>query len=110
MIPSHSLAPDGGSDLIKNFILSVLPNIPGARTGAIAINEAMWEHVLWNREEEAKRAAQRPSNEDPEDPDDIYVYGDEDVPTFQPGDWTGIERDRRSAFLIISTLKSEGIL
>lgn len=43
--------------------------------------------------------------------DDVYVYGDEEDPSEkQKGDWTGIDRDRRSAFLIIGSLKSEGIL
>lgn len=41
--------------------------------------------------------------------DSIHVYGDEEVKS-RKGDWTGIERDRRSAFLIIGALRSEGIL
>lgn len=43
--------------------------------------------------------------------DDVYVYGDEEDPSAtQKGDWSGINRDRRSAFLIMGSLKSEGIL
>jgi hypothetical protein len=42
--------------------------------------------------------------------DDVYVTGNQDVSLKRKGDWVGVERDRRSAFLIIGALKSEGIL
>jgi hypothetical protein len=48
--------------------------------------------------------------ESEEDPDDIYVFGDEGLVSEKKGDWIGVDRDRRSAFLIIGALKSEGIL
>ena len=45
-----------------------------------------------------------------DDNGDVFVYGDDDIPVKRRGDWTGVDRDRRSAYLIIGALKSEGIL
>ena len=78
-----------------------------ARTVAVTISDAQWEDVLWDREEETKASQTEPERDDGED---IFVYGDEDPPKRRKGDWTGIDRDRRSAFLIIGALRSEGIL
>jgi len=98
--------------MLSNLLTSVLPNMPDARTVAVTISDAQWEDVLWNREEEETRksaeAATKPDISGGED--DIYVYGDEEDKTDRPGDWAGIDRDRRSAFLIMGALKSEGIL
>lgn len=65
--------------------------------------------MLWDREEEERRLSQE-RTEFEEDPDDIYVFGDEGLISEKKGDWIGVDRDRRSAFLIIGALKSEGIL
>jgi hypothetical protein len=44
--------------------------------------------------------------------DDVYVYADEEQAEEEPrkGDWTGVERDRRSAFLIMGALRGEGLV
>jgi hypothetical protein len=42
--------------------------------------------------------------------EDIYTYEDEKGPVKEKGDWVGVERDRRSAFLIMGGLRAEGIL
>ncbi|KAF5370133.1 hypothetical protein D9758_001021 [Tetrapyrgos nigripes] len=95
----QSPADDGTSELLSNLLTSVLPNIRDAKTVAITISDAQWEDVLWDREEEEKEKEQP---KEP-DPDDIYVYGDEeDVPQHRRGDWVGVDRDRRSAYLIIA--------
>ncbi|THV08522.1 hypothetical protein K435DRAFT_814923 [Dendrothele bispora CBS 962.96] len=101
---------DGTSELVSNLLTAVLSNIRGATSVAvITSSDAQWEDVLWDREEEEKEKEQ-PDDPDPS-PDDIYVYGDEDI-LAKPrrGDWVGVDRDRRSAYLIIGALKSEGIL
>lgn len=100
---------DGTSELLSNLLTSVLPNIRDAKTVAVTISDGQWEDVLWDREaEEKEKDAQE--NEKPKNDDDIYAYGDEDIPLKKPGDWVGVDRDRRSAYLIMGALRSEGIL
>jgi hypothetical protein len=84
----------------------VLPNVRDAKTVAVTISDSQWEDVLWNREEE------KDSNENAngQDAEDIYTFGDEDITETKPGDWVGVDRDRRSAYLIMGALRSEGIL
>ncbi|KAK0468396.1 uncharacterized protein EV420DRAFT_1504257 [Desarmillaria tabescens] len=103
---------DGTSELLSNLLTSILPNIRDAKTVAITISDSQWEDVLWNREEEEKKGKQSKEERVPvDDEDDIYVYGDEEEEgKRQPRDWTGVDRDRRSAFLIMGALRSEGIL
>ncbi|KAI6119318.1 hypothetical protein EDD16DRAFT_1692643 [Pisolithus croceorrhizus] len=103
----HSQSADGTSELLSNMLLSVLPNIGDAKTVAVAVSDSQWEEVLWDREEEERQNCEIIS---PEDPDDIFVTGDEGLPHQKRGDWVGVDRDRRSAFLIIGALRSEGIL
>ncbi len=101
---------DGTSELLSNLLTSILPNIRDAKTVAITISDSQWEDVLWNREEEEKEKRSKEERM-PVDEDDIYVYGDEEEDgKQQPRDWTGVDRDRRSAFLIMAALRSEGIL
>jgi len=103
----HSPMADGTSELISNLLTSVLPNIRDAKTVAVTISDSLWEEVLWDREEEDRSAEAVKKGE----PDDIYVPDDQDsMPMKRRGDWVGVERDRRSAFLIMGALKSEGIL
>lgn len=43
---------------------------------------------------------------------DVYAYAEEadTVTNMRKGDWVSLERDRRSAFMIIMGLRSEGIV
>ena len=100
---------DGTLDLLNNLLVSILPNIPDAKTAAVTISDAMWEEVLWDREQEEERLEGNLKDEN-EDLDKIYVSGDEGLTTFRKGDWTGVDRDRRSAYLIIGALRGEGLL
>ncbi|KAJ3722914.1 hypothetical protein FB446DRAFT_712366 [Lentinula raphanica] len=114
-LPGLNVGPaaDGTSELLSNLLTSVLPNVPDAKTVAVTISDAQWEDVLWDREEEEraqKEAALAKERETFGEVDDVFVYGVEDIPVKRRGDWTGVDRDRRSAFLIIGALKSEGIL
>jgi len=103
----HSQAADGTSELLSNLLLSVLPNIRDAKTVAVAVSDSQWEEVLWDREEEERQSRERDVGGGEED---IFAAGEEGLPAKQRGDWTGVDRDRRSAFLIIGALRSEGIL
>ena len=87
--------------------MSVLPNIRDAKTVAVAVSDSQWEEVLWDREEEERLSREKDPEEDQED---IFVTGEEGLPVKRRGDWVGVDRDRRSAFLIIGALRSEGIL
>jgi len=44
------------------------------------------------------------------DEEGLYITPDDVLPTAKKGDWTGIYREQRSAFLIIGAMKSEGVL
>ncbi|KII95170.1 hypothetical protein PLICRDRAFT_128707 [Plicaturopsis crispa FD-325 SS-3] len=119
----HSKTPDGTSELLSGLLTTILPNIRDAKTVAVTISDEQWEEALWDREEEEMAAARErkakerqdntgpdnAKNEPPAD-DDIYMDGEADIPVQEKGDWIGVERDRRSAFLIIGALRSEGIL
>ena len=63
--------------------------------------------MQWDTEEELQREADRKKAQ--EDDDDIYATED-DHPPFKKGDWIGLDRDRRSAYMIINVLKQEGLL
>ncbi|KAF8138734.1 hypothetical protein EV363DRAFT_1427609 [Boletus edulis] len=104
----HSQAADGTSELLSNLLLSVLPNIRDAKTVAVAVSDSQWEEVLWDREEEERLSKEQ--QDAGEDEEDIFVAGEERLSTKRRGDWVGVDRDRRSAFLIIGALRSEGIL
>lgn len=103
----HSQAADGTSELLSNLLLSVLPNIRDAKTVAVAVSDSQWEEVLWDREDEERLSREK---EVEVDEDNIFVAGEEGLSGKKRGDWTGVDRDRRSAFLIIGALRSEGIL
>lgn len=104
----HSQTSDGTSELLSNLLTSVLPNIRDAKTVAVTISDSQWEEVLWDREEE--ECGMQQSRAEKEDFDNIYTLEEQDSEVPVKGDWTGVDRDRRSAFLIIGALKSEGIL
>ncbi|RDB22501.1 hypothetical protein Hypma_010150 [Hypsizygus marmoreus] len=105
----HSPIADGTSELLSNLLTSVLPNVRDAKTVAVTISDTQWEDVLWDREE-LEKGVQDPIHDSPEASEDIYAYGDEDIPEKKRGDWIGVDRDRRSAYLIMGALRSEGIL
>ena len=99
---------DAGLELLNNLLVSILPEIPDAKTVAVTMSDSVWEEVLWDREQEEEEADGQTG--DPEDTDDVFVCGDEGLTTFRRGDWAGVDRDRRSAYLIILALRSEGLL
>lgn len=109
---------DGTSELLSNLLLSILPNVPNASAVAVTVPDSQWEEVLWNRTddedtEEELNGKPKANSHGADAEDDIYAYEDEEdanADVKRKGDWVGVDRDRRSAFLIIGALKSEGIL
>ncbi|KAF8195861.1 hypothetical protein K438DRAFT_1918996 [Mycena galopus ATCC 62051] len=107
----HSPIADGTSELLSNLLTSVLPNISDAKTVAVTISDSQWEDVLWDREEEEEEQKEREIDEKQMEDNDIYACGDEGTEKiFKRRDWLGVNRDRRSAYLIIGGLRSEGLL
>ena len=107
---------DGTSELLSNLLTSLLPRVPDAKTVAVTIPPGQWEEVLYSGDSTEPEAdgdgesTKEPCDETQEEiVDDVYVYG-VPPPRERKGDWQGIDRDRRAAFLIIGALKSEGLL
>ncbi|OCB90871.1 hypothetical protein A7U60_g1895 [Sanghuangporus baumii] len=102
---------DGTSELLSSLLVSIIPNVPNATPVAVSIDDSLWDEMQWNcNEPEPTKALHDTDQVDQEDAD-VFAFGDEEDPSAkQKGDWMGIDRDRRSAFLIMGSLKSEGIL
>jgi hypothetical protein len=96
---------DNTSEMVTNLLTSVLPQMPGAKTLAVTVSDFEWAEVIFYEKEEGEKDGKRQEAED-----DIWVSGEDEEPTYNPGDWVGVERDRRSAYLIIGALRSEGII
>jgi len=101
----HAPITDGTSELLSDLLLSVFPNVAGASTVAVVVSDAQWEEALAGDEPAADEEERKPDEAD----DDIYVSED-DLSLDKKNDWVGVERDRRSAFLVIGALRPEGIL
>lgn len=67
------------------------------------MSETQWEDSMYAREDPKRESDEMKT-------DDIYVVGHEDIPESKRGDWVGLDRDRRSAFVILGALRSEGLL
>ncbi|TFK89958.1 hypothetical protein K466DRAFT_584143 [Polyporus arcularius HHB13444] len=93
--------------VLTDLLLSILPNVSDPRIVAMTLGEWQWAEVEWDTEEDLEREAERKKAEP--DEDDIYA-ADGDHPQYHKSDWVGIDRDRRSAYLIIGVLKQEGLL
>ncbi|KAF9567306.1 hypothetical protein CPC08DRAFT_703216 [Agrocybe pediades] len=102
----HSAVADGTSELLSNLLTSILPNVRDAKTVAVTISDAQWEDVLWDRDG-GVNLSKAETNEENNDP---YAWDDTDVTDWKQGDWVGVDRDQRSAFLIVGALRSEGLL
>jgi len=104
---------DGTSELLSNLLTSLLPPLPDARTVAVTIPPGQWDEVLYSGDSAIDETNATTGSADLEDDeevlDGVYIYG---VPPSRskPGDWQGIDRDRRAAFLVIGALKAEGLL
>jgi hypothetical protein len=97
----------GSSLLLSSLLVSVLPNVPGAKTEAVTISDDQWEDVLWDREADGQRTVNEFVCDEKED---IFVTPEDDGSSHSKGDWGGVDRDRRSAYLIIGALRSDGLI
>ncbi|KAG6844904.1 hypothetical protein H0H87_002603 [Tephrocybe sp. NHM501043] len=95
----HSPVADGTSELLSNLLTSILPNIKDAKTVAVTISDSQWDDVLWDREQEEKNVNSTEGKETSENLEDIYAYGDEDIPEKKDKDWVGIDRDRSATVI-----------
>jgi hypothetical protein len=78
----------------------------------VTIPPGQWDEVLYSGDssiDETDASRSGDWEDDEEVLDGVYIHGVPPSKTKQ-GDWQGIERDRRAAFLIIGALKSEGLL
>jgi len=98
----------GSSLLLSNLLVSVLPNVQGAKTEAVTISDDQWEDVLWDREADEQRTANQEFSGN--EIEDIFVTAKDDGSSHSKGDWGGVDRDRRSAYLIIGALRSDGLI
>ena len=96
---------DNTSEMVTNLLTSVLPQMPGAKTLAVTVSDFEWAEVIFYEKEEGENDEKKQEVED-----DIWASGEDEEPVYKPGDWVGVERDRRSAYLIIGALRSEGII
>ena len=95
------------SELMSGLLVSVVPNVQDAKLSVVTISDAQWDDVLWDRE------AERGTGEDGRaagEEESVYVRGTAEEKEEHKGDWVGVDRDRRSAYLIIGALKSEGLV
>ncbi|KAI0320817.1 hypothetical protein OF83DRAFT_486723 [Amylostereum chailletii] len=117
-LPVAAMSSEEASGLLSALLVSVLPNVRDAKTVAVTISDGQWEDVLWDREaeekakEEAEVEAEREKRRRGGGEDDLFVSEEEEREEEggKRGDWVGIDRDRRSAYLIIGALKSEGLV
>jgi hypothetical protein len=111
--------------IVSNMLSSILPNMVGAVIFAVTVGPDQWEDVLWDPEEDRKRKeAEAKAKEEAEkraqgdvgmdatleNDDDVYVYGVEEIPHVPSRDWVGLDRERRSAYMVSGVLKSENLL
>ncbi|OSX60215.1 hypothetical protein POSPLADRAFT_1047682 [Postia placenta MAD-698-R-SB12] len=102
----HEQTIDGSSELLIALLTSVIPITASAKMVAVTVADTIWEEVLGGIDDED---ADSESDGHSTVIDDIFVSPD-DLPRAQPGDWTGLNRDRRSAYLIVGALKQEGLI
>lgn len=96
---------DNTSEMVTNLLTSVLPQMPGAKTLAVTVSDFEWAEVIFYEKEEGESKEKMEEVEN-----DVWVSGEDEEVVHKPGDWVGVERDRRSAYLIIGALRSEGII
>ena len=84
----------------------MLPDVKNAAPVAVTVDDTQWAEVHWNCNEPIKSTTTSSQIDN-----DVFAYETEEDPSQkQSGDWTGVERDRRSAFLIVGALRPEGML
>lgn len=111
--------------LVPSFLAALTPPSAAGKVITIRIEDFQWEEilrfkltptetesepVLGDHKMEEDEQPKDNNYDDNDNDDDIYEYADEVDSATQRGDWTGVERDRRAAFLMWGALKTEGLL
>ncbi|KZS97676.1 hypothetical protein SISNIDRAFT_477115 [Sistotremastrum niveocremeum HHB9708] len=103
-LPSLSSSAEGASELLSNLLASLFPHFPDSKTVAVTISDSQWEDVMFDGADAEETHEEEPVI------DEVYVSGDSKWTPKKKTDWVGTARDKRSSFLIVGVLKSEGIL
>ena len=109
-LPLPDLHTGGGearSELLSGFLASVIPLQPDSEIWTVAVPDDMWAEVLAGLEEED--VEEETENKANEDDDDIFISSDY-LPPARKTDWLGVNRDKRSAYLIQGALKGEALI
>jgi hypothetical protein len=121
-MPAFPLMENGDSEFMSNFLATILPNVKEARTSVVTIGPGQWDEILRVLPNQTQgvvastsKNPQKTDNaaavdEDNDSDGDICEYSDDIQSAPQVGDWTGVDREKRSAFLIWAALRTEGIL
>lgn len=67
------------------------------------MSETQWEDSMYAREDPVQNSEEMMG-------DNLYAVGHDDITEGKRGDWLGLDRERRSAFVILGALRSEGLL
>ncbi|KZT05525.1 uncharacterized protein LAESUDRAFT_743806 [Laetiporus sulphureus 93-53] len=102
----QTIAVDGASELLANILISMLPMTPDAKIVGVNVEDAIWEEVLGGLDDDVDDEVEK-SEEDADG--DIFVLPDV-MPKPRKGDWIGMDRDRRSAYMIVGALRQEGLI
>jgi len=101
-LPQPVIEPSGSPELLLNFLSAIIPVIKDLKVSIVIVNQAQWNEVLGNELDDDMDVV--------DDNSDIFIHENNLTPVHRQEDWTGVERDRRSAYLIYGALKLEGIL
>lgn len=96
-------APGPGEDprLLQELITAVAPT--NADVKAVSLTEEQWNEILAGPDQETTT---KTSNDD--DDDDLFTWPGKEDETSPQKDWIGPEREKRSAFLLLKLLVTEG--
>ena len=95
-------------DLITGLLNGAVPNLVDAKFTMVTMSAENWADALWNSDAEDMPLVHKPSRKG--EGADIYcTLGEDDEEEYQ-NDWVGVARDKRSAYLILGALKSDGLV
>ncbi|KZT66021.1 hypothetical protein DAEQUDRAFT_730788 [Daedalea quercina L-15889] len=102
----HTEGGEGRSELLSDFLASVIPLLPDSEIWTVAVSDEMWAEVLAGLDEDD---AEETESKMDEDEDDVFISPDF-LPVARKTDWLGVNRDKRSAYLIQGALKGEALI
>ncbi|TFY57917.1 hypothetical protein EVJ58_g6732 [Rhodofomes roseus] len=103
----HTEGGEGRSELLSDFLASIIPILPDSEIWTVAVSDEMWAEVLAGFGEDD--AGEEAESKMDEAEDDLFV-SPEYLPATRKTDWLGANRDKRSAYLIQGALKGEALI